>query len=216
MFADIVATKNGLFLSIKEFENLDDVILEVKDKINNLKQLLEKGDKIGLMFHENCKPEDTIEILKTIEENGLKVFSIQFGKPAVQLKDEQKEWITMIKKEPTIFLRKNIRSGQRFEFNGNVVIFGNVGFGAELIVGGHLVVFGSIRGNVTAGRIMGEKALVASVEMNPTSLRIGRCTLKEKVKESNPCIAYVRAGRIVIENYLQIRFDLEKEAGKWS
>lgn len=209
MFADIVATRSGLFLSIKESEELDDVILEVKDKINNLKQLLEKGDKIGLMFYENCSLDDAIKILKVIEENGLKVFSVQFGEPVVQLKEEPKELLTFVNKEPTVFLKKSIRSGQRFEFNGNVVVFGNIGFGAEIIVGRHLVVFGSIRGDVTAGKIMGEKALVASIEMNPTSLRIGQYVLKEKVKEYKPCIAYVRAGRIVIEDYSQAKFRVE-------
>ncbi|HEW92437.1 MAG TPA: hypothetical protein ENF81_07840, partial [Thermotogaceae bacterium] len=70
MFTEIVATKNGLFLSIKEFEDIDTVILEVKDRISSLKQLLEEGDKIGLMFHENFKREYMLEILKTVEENG--------------------------------------------------------------------------------------------------------------------------------------------------
>ncbi|HEW92112.1 MAG TPA: hypothetical protein ENF81_06190, partial [Thermotogaceae bacterium] len=129
------------------------------------------------------------------------------GKPVIQLKDEKRELLSFLRKEPTIFLKKNIRSGQRFEFNGNVIIFGNVSFGAELIVGGHLIVFGTIRGNVTAGKIMGDKALVASIELNPTNLKIGQYVLREKRARDYPCVAHVRNGRIVIENYSQIKFE---------
>lgn len=208
MFTEIVATKTGLFLSIKEYENIEPVILEIKERINNLKKLLEEGDKIGLLLHENFNQNDLLKILEAVEENGIKVFSIQFGKPVVQFEDEKKELLSFLQREPTIFLTKNIRSGQRFEFNGNVVIFGNVSFGAELIVGGHLIVFGTIRGNVTAGKIIGDKALIACVEFNPTNLKIGQYVLRDKQPKNYPCIVHVRNGRIIVEDYSQFKDDI--------
>ncbi len=53
--------------------------------------------------------------------------------------------------DPTMLVRRTLRSGQRVQFSGNVVVMGDVNAGAEIEAGGDVIVLGSLRGKVHAG-----------------------------------------------------------------
>ncbi|HAU32357.1 MAG TPA: septum site-determining protein MinC [Desulfotomaculum sp.] len=72
----------------------------------------------------------------------------------------------------TILVRRTLRSGQKVNFSGNVVILGDVNPGAEVKAFGHVIVFGSLRGMVHAGADGNEQAVVIAFRLQPTQLRI--------------------------------------------
>src|SRR5215204_5577994 len=53
---------------------------------------------------------------------------------------------------PTMLLNESVRSGQRVTFDeGDLIIVGSVGSGAEIVAGGSIHIYGALRGSAYAG-----------------------------------------------------------------
>ncbi len=71
-----------------------------------------------------------------------------------------------------LYLRTTVRSGQRLQHDGNLVIAGDVNAGAEVVAGGDIVVFGTLRGVAHAGSTGDESARIIATNLRPTQIRI--------------------------------------------
>src|SRR5699024_1334118 len=58
--------------------------------------------------------------------------------------------------------RGSLRSGQRLEFEGTLIILGDVNDGAEAIAGENVIVVGNLRGLAHAGAKGNKKAIIAA------------------------------------------------------
>ena len=99
-----------------------------------------------------------------------------------------------------VLWRRTLRSGQKIRHPGHVIVIGDVNPGAEIVAGGHVLVWGSLRGTVHAGATGDEEALVCALDMSPTQLRIaGHITRSPEERRRNPVpeVATVRDGQIV-------------------
>ena len=65
------------------------------------------------------------------------------------------------------FYRGTLRSGQKIEVDGSIVVLGDINPGAQIIAGGNVVVLGCLKGNVYAGYPEDRSAFVASLMMEP-------------------------------------------------
>lgn len=74
--------------------------------------------------------------------------------------------------EPTLYIRKTLRSGQRVVFAGNVVLLGDLNPGAQIEADGDVIVLGQLRGSVHAGCEGDEEATVITSSLRATQLRI--------------------------------------------
>jgi septum formation inhibitor MinC len=74
--------------------------------------------------------------------------------------------------EPTLYIRKTLRSGQRVVFAGNVVLLGDLNPGAQIEADGDVIVLGQLRGSVHAGCEGDEQATVITSSLRATQLRI--------------------------------------------
>ena len=95
--------------------------------------------------------------------------------------------------------RRMGRSGQRIEHPGDVVIIGNVHAGAEVVAGGHVLVWGKLEGVVHAGAMGDEDAVVCALDLSPTQLRIAGYVARSpegKRRRPVPEMARLRDGRI--------------------
>lgn len=114
-----------------------------------------------------------------------------------------------------------MRAGHRLVYDGDVVIIGDVNPGAEVIASGDVVVFGRLRGIVHAGVRGDEGAMVASLVMQPVQLRIAGAIARAPDGEpgtinrgagrvpkwgTEPEVAYLRQGRVVIEPFDPVRW----------
>ncbi|MGD1995282.1 MAG: septum site-determining protein MinC [Anaerolineae bacterium] len=98
-----------------------------------------------------------------------------------------------------LLVERTLRSGQRVHHLGHVVVIGDVHAGAEVIAGGHVVVWGKLKGLVHAGALGDEGAVVCALDLAPTQLRIaGRIARSpdEKTHRPMPEMARMREGRI--------------------
>lgn len=65
-----------------------------------------------------------------------------------------------------------VRSGQTVEFDGHLLLLGDVNPGGTLRCTGDVYVLGALRGTVHAGSTGNEEAIIAASLMKPTQLRI--------------------------------------------
>ena len=114
-------------------------------------------------------------------------------------------WQQEFADENTILIKRTVRSGQSVQFDGNVVVLGDVNPGAEIIASGNIVVMGALRGVIHAGATGNEEATVAAFKLQPTQLRIAnhitRAPDGDYMPPNHPEIARIRDGVVVIELY---------------
>ena len=141
-------------------------------------------------------------------------FCGELSEPAsrVQVKKAQsKESVTSVSNEiqlitknyfnaKSIFVSHTLRSGQRVECAGDVVILGDLNVGAEVIAGGSVAVMGTLRGLVHAGANGRNDVVVAAIALLPGQLRISGkiAVFPEDKKALVPEIAEFREGSVVI------------------
>lgn len=111
--------------------------------------------------------------------------------------------LTTLREGSAAFVRETVRNGQRVAFDGDIVVCGDVNFGAELVATGNIAVMGALRGMAHAGAAGDENAIVTAYRLAPQQLRIGSliaiAPAGEQQEVSYPEIARVRGGEISIE-----------------
>ena len=86
-------------------------------------------------------------------------------------KDEGKPVVGECSKNKFIYM--SMRSGDRVEAEGNVILWGHLNPGAEISAGGSVIVLGKLKGLVHAGKSGGEDAFVMAGSFEAQQVRIG-------------------------------------------
>jgi septum site-determining protein MinC len=112
-----------------------------------------------------------------------------------EIESAEEEWAQ------AVFLQRTLRSGQSVRHPGHVVVLGDVNPGAEIIAGGHILVWGRVRGVVHAGAGGDTSATVAALDLAPTQLRIaGHIAVSPQRRGAvRPEVALIRDGQLVAE-----------------
>ncbi len=103
-----------------------------------------------------------------------------------------------------IVVRGTLRSGQAIRHAGHVTLIGDVNPGAEVVAGGHIIVWGKLRGTVHAGAMGDERAIVCALELSPSQIRIGAHIARPPERgrrAKTPEIARVEGENIVVEGW---------------
>jgi len=111
---------------------------------------------------------------------------------------------TSLDGDEAILIHKTLRSGARINFDGHIVVIGDVNPGAELIAGGNVIVWGKLRGMVHAGAHGNLGAVVCALGLLPTQLRIGDkiAVSPNDNGEIRPEMAYIRDDKVVAEPWM--------------
>ena len=101
------------------------------------------------------------------------------------------------------YVRRSVRSGQRIEHDGHLVICGDVNPGSEVVAAGDIVVLGNLRGVAHAGCFGDETARIVALSLRPPQMRIAgriaRAPENEKGnKELRPEVARIEDGEIQV------------------
>ena len=105
------------------------------------------------------------------------------------------------------FYRGTVRSGHKIDFDGNVVVIGDLNPGGEIKATGNVIVIGSLRGTVHAGADGNKDAIIIALSLKPTQLRIADVITRPPDDDSEsvellPEIAYVKNEKMYIESFL--------------
>ncbi|MEG0251425.1 MAG: septum site-determining protein MinC [Christensenellaceae bacterium] len=148
------------------------------------------------------------DVLYGDEADMLKEVELTIERPSrvpKEKKDEYTDEIELVSNAyfdaKSIFISNTIRSGQRIECEGDVVVIGDVNPGAEIIAGGSIAIFGRLRGLAHAGCAGRKDVCVAALNMCPKQLRLsGRVVTFPNNRDDamEPEIAELKNGKVVI------------------
>ena len=169
--------KNQVMIRVGENAEQKEIMTDLKKKILELKNLY-KEDKTPILI--------TGKILKNKEmdeiQNFIKKFidvQIDFDSPKVLgLHSIKKTFYKEVATSETKFHKGSLRSGQRLEYEGSLVIIGDVNAGAEVGAGENIVILGTLRGLAHAGAKGNKDAVIEASEIEAVQIRIA-----DKVKE---------------------------------
>lgn len=103
-----------------------------------------------------------------------------------------------------VFIRRNLRSGQKLRAEGSVVIWGDVHESAEIVAGGDIIVMGKLGGIAHAGCYGDESSVVFALNLVPGQIRIGSRvsrSIRGEAKRPFPEIAFLEDGNICVREY---------------
>ncbi len=108
-------------------------------------------------------------------------------------------------KSDVLMLRGRVRSGQKIETKGHLVVMGDANPGSELIAGKDVIVLGKLAGKVHAGSPDNESAIVFALFFNPTQVAIGGISAAGTGEAPGgiPEFASVIEKTIVVDDYMK-------------
>ena len=141
----IVLGKEEITLKINEKAKEEEIEKCLEEKIPELKKLYQ-DEKTPIFVTGKVLKTKEMEMVQTIIQKEIEV-NIEFDSPKVLgLHGIKKAFVEEIESSETKFHRGSLRSGKKIEFEGSLVIMGDVNRGAEIIAGENIVVLGILRG----------------------------------------------------------------------
>lgn len=135
-------------------------VLKVNDLVDLRDWLSERNITLWAVVSESPTTETTAQLL------GL---ATRISKPRPE---EARHVLETIPDDTALFVPKTIRSGTRIEYPGNVVVYGDVNPGAEIIADGNVIVWGRVRGVIHAGAKGDRSAFICALDLSANQLRI--------------------------------------------
>ena len=176
----IITKENEIVVKINEELSQKEILDSVKKKIAEIKKIRKENDLPLFITGKNLSEEESKEIEKIIKD---KIdIQITFDIPKILgLHGIKKAFNKEIAVSETKFHRGALRSGQRIEYEGSLVVLGDVNAGAEVIAGENIVVLGILRGLAHAGAKGNKEAIIAAASIEAPQIRISNI-IKERTK----------------------------------
>ena len=176
--------KNEIVIKINEDAEYVNIVENFKKKLPELKKLY-KEDKTPIRVSGKVLKNKEIDELQSIIKENIDV-DIEFDTPkSLGLASIKRTFDQDIAVSETKFHRGALRSGQRIEVEGSIVIIGDVNSGAEVIASDNIVILGSLRGLAHAGAKGNKQAIIAAEIFDSVQVRIANI-VKEIDRDEEP------------------------------
>ncbi len=176
--------KDEIVLKISEEAEQKDIMDSLKKKLVELKKLYKEETTPITVTGKILKNKEIDEIQQMIKSK-IDV-EIEFETPkSLGLHSIKKVFDQDIAKSETKFRRVSLRSGQKIEEEGSIVIIGDVNSGAEVIASENIVVLGALRGLAHAGAKGNKKAIISAGLLDTVQIRIANI-VKEIDRDEEP------------------------------
>ena len=175
-----------IVLNVNVVANVPDVIKELEEKIPKLKEFY-KGETMPIRITGKLFTDGEIENIKKTISKELDV-KVIFDDPSelLGLHAIKRTYESEIEISETKYLLTSLRSGQREDYSGSLVIVGDVNAGAEVVAGGNITIVGTLRGLAHAGANGNTKAMITANEIVDTQIRIANL-VKEVPADEEKC-----------------------------
>ena len=208
--------KNGIVILLDEKANFQQITKSLRTKIRDASKFFSNAaTTISFKGKELSETEllSLIEIIST--ETSLSITFVEDLTGTFEIKknnnytegterhahDEDSATV----RTDTYYHNGGLRSGQDVNYNGSVVVLGDVNAGAEVVAAGNVVVFGAVRGMVHAGASGDTGAFVVALSMQPVQLRIAdkityfpKEIMMENKSKIDPMYAFIRDGQVCV------------------
>lgn len=194
--------KDNIVIKIAEDAEQKDIMLCLMKKLPDLKKLYKDAKTPIKIVGKVLKNKEIDEIQELIKDK-IDV-DIEFDMPkSLGLSSIKRTFNRSIGTSETKFHRGSLRSGQKLESEGSIVIIGDVNSGAEVIASENIVVLGYLRGLAHAGAKGNKDAIIAASAIESPQIRISNIIKEIEKEEKNDkakTYAYINEkGEVVIE-----------------
>lgn len=173
--------KDNIVIKISEDFTQEDIMYALRKKIPELKKLYQ-GEKTPIIITGKVLKNKEIDQIQELIKKYIDV-KIKFDSPRnLGLHVITKTYNKEIATSETKFHRGAVRSGQKVEYEGSLVILGDVNDGAEIIAGENIIVLGALRGLAHAGAKGNKEAIIAASVIEAPQLRIANI-IKERERQ---------------------------------
>ena len=174
---NISIKKNQVIIKIEENAEQKEILTDLRKKMIELKNLY-KEDKTPILITGKVLKNKEMDEIQAVIKRFIDV-QVDFDSPKVLgLHGIKKTFYKEVATSETKFHKGSLRSGQKIEFEGSIVIIGDVNAGAEVIAGENIVVLGTLRGLAHAGAKGNKDAIIEASEIDAVQIRIA-----DKIKE---------------------------------
>lgn len=182
---------NEIIVKIDERAEHKEIITCLKQKLKDLKKLY-KNDKTPIYVAGKVMKNKEMEELQEIIKDAIDV-NVEFESPKMLgLHGIKKVFSKEIASSETKFHKGSLRSGQKLEYDGSIVIIGDVNGGAEVVASENIVILGTLRGLAHAGAKGNREAIIAANSIECPQIRISTIIKEiDKDEEETKAYAYV-------------------------
>ena len=179
---NIYFKRDSIVLKIKDDATTNEILSELRDKLPDLKEFY-KDEKTPILVTGKILKRFEIDSIQKIIQSVIKV-RVDFDSPrTLGLHGIKRTLKKDIKISETKFYKGSIRSGQKLEFEGSIVIIGDVNDGAEVIAEDNIAVVGNLRGMAHAGAKGNEEAIIAASIIESPQIRIASKILERERRD---------------------------------
>ena len=176
--------KDEIVIKLNESATQEQIVEGLKKKLTELKKLY-KDEKTPIRVTGKILKNKEIDEIQELIKSRIDV-EIEFDSPkGLGLSNIKKTFEKEIATSETKFHRGSLRSGQRLETEGSLVILGDVNSGAEVIASDNIVVLGALRGLAHAGAKGNKQAIIAAGLFDAVQVRIAN-VVKEINRDEQP------------------------------
>ncbi len=200
-YVSINLRKDVIIIKLDENAEQEQIMYVLRKKLPELKKLYKDAKTPIRVVGKVLKNREIDEIQELIKAK-IDV-EIEFDMPkSLGLSSIKKTFDKEIAISETKFHRGSLRSGQKMETEGSLIILGDVNSGAEVVASDNIVVLGALRGLAHAGAKGNKQAIIAAGLFDSVQVRIANI-VKEINRAEEPLHkqAYISVidGKIVIE-----------------
>ncbi|MED4779145.1 septum site-determining protein MinC [Brevibacillus choshinensis] len=166
----IKGTKEGLVFFMDDTCSFDELLADVREKIEHSHQQILSGPlirvsiKLGKRY---CSPEQQEQLTQIIRQKGnLVIHTVE-----ADVITREEAFAERLKTHFSVIVN-TVRSGQVLEYDGDLLLLGDVNPGGTVRSTGNIYVLGHLRGYVHAGIAGDSQVIIAAAVMSPTQLRI--------------------------------------------
>lgn len=178
-----------------------DVIEELDKKMKDLKKMYQ-DEKTPIRVTGKILTNKELEEIREIIRSKIDV-EIKFDTPTtLGLHSITRSYKKDVGTSETTFHKGSLRSGQRLEVEGSLVIIGDVNAGAEVIAADNIAVIGTLRGLAHAGAKGNKEAIIAASTLDAVQIRISNIVKEFDMNEEyvyDNAYIYADGDQIVIE-----------------
>ena len=176
--------KDKIVIKLNEDTKQEELVECLKKKLPELKKLY-KDEKTPINVAGKVLKNKEIQEIQNIIKEKIDV-EIEFDSPkTLGLHGIKKTFEKEIAISETKFHRGSLRSGQKLESEGSIVIIGDVNSGAEVMASDNIIVLGSLRGLAHAGAKGNKQAIIAAGLIDTVQIRIANI-VKEIDRDEEP------------------------------
>ena len=142
----ILSNRNNIVIKIDESATEKTILKELKEKLPKLSEFYEE-EKTPILVTGKGKmiKSDTIDKIQKLIHEFINV-KVEFDSPRTMgLNCIKKDFKKEIESSETKFFKSSLRSGQKIEFEGSIVILGDVNYGAEVVAEDNIVLTMELR-----------------------------------------------------------------------